>query len=71
MSEPDVEWYIGRIKELLQEIDRLIHAPVITNSIREIISYDTNEIEIDLHAVVRKLRAEHESRPPTGSYPSG
>lgn len=59
MSEPDVEWYIERVKQLLQEIDRLIHSPVITNSIKDIISYDTNEIEIDLHAIVRKLREEN------------
>lgn len=56
MSEPEVEWYINRIKILLGEIDSLIlTSPNLTNSIREIISFNTNEIEIILHTIIRKL----------------
>lgn len=57
LSEPDIEWYIQQIKRKLGEIDTLIlTTPHLTNSIREIISYNTNEIEIDLHTIVRKLK---------------
>ena len=55
MSEPSVEWYIDRIKKMLGEIDKLVFEPIMTNSKREIISYNTNEIEINLHTIVRKL----------------
>jgi hypothetical protein len=61
MSEPDVDWYIQQIKRRLGEIDSLIlKSPSITNSISQIICSDTNEIEIDLHIIVRKLREEKE-----------
>jgi hypothetical protein len=57
MSDPDVDWYVTRIKEMLGEIDLLIlTSPILTNSIREIISSNTNEIEIKLHAIIRKLK---------------
>ena len=57
MSEPEVEWYIQRIKIMLGEIDTLILTSTqLTNSIREIISYNTNEIEIVLHTIIRKLK---------------
>jgi len=57
MSEPDVDWYIHRIKVMLGEIDKLIFEPTMTNSKREIISHNTNEIEIYLHTIVRKLKS--------------
>ena len=61
MSEPEVEWYIQRIKVMLGEIDTLVlTSSQLTNSIREIISYNTNEIEIDLHIIIRKLRGRTE-----------
>ena len=57
MSEPEVEWYIQRIQEMLGEIDKLIlTSEFLTNSIREIISHNTNEIEINLFTIVRKLK---------------
>ena len=57
MSEPDVDWYIQQIKRLLGEIDTLIPTSSnLTNSIREIISHNTNEIEINLHTIIRKLK---------------
>lgn len=57
MGEPDVDWYIQQIKRMLGEIDTLIlTTPHLTNSIREIISYNTNEIEIKLHTIIRKLK---------------
>ena len=56
MSEPDVEWYVNRIKVMLGEIDSLILTGELTNSKREIISHNTNEIEIDLHIIIRKLK---------------
>lgn len=55
MSEPDVDWYIDRIKVMLREIDNLISEPM-TNSKREIIFYNTNEIEINLHTIIRKIK---------------
>lgn len=54
MSEPDVDWYVNRIKVMLGEIDKLVFEPM-TNSKREIISSNTNEIEIMLHTIIRKL----------------
>lgn len=57
MSEPEVEWYIQRIKIMLGEIDSLVlTSPNLTNSIREIISHNTNEIEINMHTIIRKLK---------------
>lgn len=57
MSEPEVEWYVQRIKVMLGEIDSLVlTSPNLTNSIREIISHNTNEIEINLHTIIRKLK---------------
>ena len=56
MSEPDVDWYVHRIKVMLGEIDKLIFETyTMTNSKREIISHNTNEIEINLHTIIRKL----------------
>lgn len=67
MSEPPVSWYVDRIKVLLGEIDKLVLEPCpMTNSKKEIISYNTNEIEINLYTIIRKLT--HEDRPPTGSH---
>jgi hypothetical protein len=60
MSEPDVNWYIHRIKVMLGEIDKLVFEPTMTNSKREIISSNTNEIEINLHIIIRKLREKAE-----------
>ena len=58
MSEPETNWYINRIKVMLGEIDKLIFESSATNSIKEIISSNTNEIEIALHTIIRKLRSE-------------
>lgn len=55
MSEPDVEWYVNRIKTMLGEIDKLAFESTATNSIKEIISSNTDEIEITLHRIIRKL----------------
>jgi hypothetical protein len=55
MSEPDVEWYVQRIKTMLGEIDKLIFESSASNSIKEIISSNTDEIEITLHRIIRKL----------------
>ena len=55
MSEPNVDWYVHRIKTMLGEIDKLIFESTATNSIKEIISSNTNEIEINLHTIIRKL----------------
>ena len=63
MSEPNVDWYIHRIKTMLGEIDKLVFEDIMTNSKREIISFNTNEIEICLHTIVRKFKTkekEHE-----------
>ena len=57
MSEPEVEWYVQQIKRRLGEIDRLVLSNLtLTNSIKEVISSNTNEIEIDLHTIIRKLK---------------
>ena len=56
MSEPELEWYVHRIKVMLGEIDKLIFESSATNSIKEIISSNTNEIEINLHTIIRKLK---------------
>lgn len=57
MSEPNIDWYVQQIKRLLGEIDTLVlTSPNVTNSIREIISHNTNEIEINLHIIIRKLK---------------
>lgn len=56
MSEPEIEWYVQRIKVMLGEIDTLVLTGELTNSKREIISHNTNEIEINLHTIIRKLR---------------
>lgn len=61
MSEPEVAWYVDRIKVMLGEIDTIVLTRDLTNAMREIISHNTNEIEIDLHIIIRKLR---EPRPP-------
>lgn len=58
MSEPDTDWYIQRIKIMLGDIDRLVSEPMMTSSKREIILYNTNEIEICLYTIIRKVRAE-------------
>lgn len=68
MSEPEIEWYVQRIKVMLGEIDTLVlgnRDGWLTNSIREIISHNTNEIEIDLHIIIRKLRDEARKAPST------
>ncbi len=63
MSEPDVNWYVHRIKVMLGEIDKLVFEETMTNSKREIISHNTNEIEINLHIIMRKLKDDlHHSR---------
>lgn len=56
MSEPDVEWYIKCIQENLKDIDHFIDEPHLTNSMKEIIHHDVNEIEIKLYTIVRKLK---------------
>lgn len=60
MSEPDVDWHIHHIKIMLDEINKLVLEDVMTNSKREIISFNTNEIEVKLHTIIRKLRGEKE-----------
>lgn len=55
MSEPDVEWYVQRIKTMLGEIDKLVFESSAPNSIKEIVSSNTDEIEITLHRIIRKL----------------
>mgnify|MGYP001563045802 FL=1 len=52
MSEPEVEWYIDRVKMMLVEIDSLVSGAYLTNSIREIIQFNCNEIEIDLYTII-------------------
>lgn len=62
MSEPDVDWYVDQIKRMLGEIDKLVlTSSNLTNSIREIISSNTNEIEIKLHTIIRKLKNDNSS----------
>lgn len=57
MSEPEVQWYIERIQYMLAEIDKLVlTSDHLTNSMKEIISSNTNEIEINLFTIIRKLR---------------
>lgn len=58
MSEPEVQWYVEQIQRRLGEIDKLVLTTQgsLTNSIKEIISSNTNEIEIDLFTIIRKLR---------------
>lgn len=56
MSEPDVQFYIDRIVNMLREIDTLVFEDTITNSKREIITGNTNEIEITLYIIMRKLK---------------
>ena len=57
MSEPDVNWYIKRIQEMLGEIDKLVlTSESLTNSMKEIISHNTNEIEINLFIIIRKMK---------------
>lgn len=58
MSELNILWYIERIKDMLREIDRLVSEPTMTNSKREIILFNTNEVEICLYAIIRKLKDE-------------
>jgi hypothetical protein len=55
MSEPEFEWNVERIRIMLREIDSLIGESM-TNSKREIILFNTNEIEINLHIIIRKLK---------------
>jgi len=56
MSEPDVEWYVSCIVENLKDIDKFIDEPHLTNSMKEIIHYNTNEIELKLYTIIRKLK---------------
>lgn len=59
MSEPETQWYIEQIQRMLAEIDKLIlTSDHLTNSMKEIISHNTNEIEINLFTVIRKLKGE-------------
>ena len=58
MSEPEVRYYIDRVKIMLEEINRLVCEGDITNSKREIILFNTNEIEINLHTIIRKIKEE-------------
>lgn len=61
MSEPNVDWYLDRIKMMLGEIDKLTFEETVTNSKRKIISYNTNEIEINIHTIIRKLSEQIET----------
>lgn len=61
MSDPDVDWYVKRIIENLKDIDKFVAESNLTNSIREIIHHNTNEIELKLYTIIRKLK--DESRP--------
>lgn len=58
MSEPDVPYAIGRIKELLEEVDKLVDEPIMTNSKREIIKFNTNEVWHHIYFIIRKLKNE-------------
>jgi len=55
MSEPALDYFIERIKIMLREIDSLVDEPAMTNSKREIIKFNTNEIELNLYIIMRKL----------------
>lgn len=56
MSEPEVSWYVDQIQKMLAEIDNLVLKSTLTNSIKEIISSNTSEIEINLFTIIRKLK---------------
>jgi len=56
MSEPGTDWYIHRIKVMLGEIDKLVFESTMINSKREIIPHNTNEIKINLHTIIKKLK---------------
>lgn len=58
MSEPEVQWYIDRFRERVEEINRLTFESIGPNSIKEIIRHNCNEIEIDLYTIIRKVRDE-------------
>lgn len=58
MSEPDVDWYIKCVIENLKDIDKFVDEPHLTNSMKEIIHHNINEIEIKLYTIIRKLKSE-------------
>jgi GTP-binding protein EngB required for normal cell division len=59
LSEPDIDWYIQQNNRLIKEIEQLMDSHTLTNSMREIILHNTNEIEINFHVIMRKLREMH------------
>jgi predicted ATP-dependent serine protease len=61
MSEPEVQWYIDRTKDMLTEIKSLITEKHVTNSMREIVLHDLEEIEMNLIVIIRKLKASNET----------
>lgn len=70
MSDPPVDWYLDQIKRLLGEIDKLVLTERhLTNSMREIISHNTNEIEIYTHTIIRKLSDASKQRSDQVSHP--
>lgn len=58
MSEPGIEWFVEKIDKMLDEIDNLVAEELMTNSKREIIYFNTNQVKIDLHVIMRKLKYE-------------
>jgi len=58
MSEPEVQWYIDRTREQLTEIRSLVSEKHVTNSMREIVLHDLEEVETNLFTIIRKLREE-------------
>jgi len=58
VSEPDVDWYVKCIIDNLKDIDKFVDEPHLTNSMKEIIHNDINEIEIKLYTIIRKLKEE-------------
>lgn len=55
MSEPPIDYFIERIKVMLREIECLADEQTMTNSKREIIRFNTGEIELNLYIIMRKL----------------
>lgn len=69
MSEPDIPWHIGRIKDMLEEIDKLVREETMTNSKREIITFNTNEVWIHIYAIIRQLK-DAANRPSQAKVPN-
>lgn len=56
MSQPDKEWILRQIKIKLDEIDKFVSTDIpLTNSMREIIRHNTNEIELKIYELIRVI----------------